>query len=154
MSMLSLHWKSLVVFMLLAFAAGAIGSLAMPDAWYAALAKPSFNPPNWIFAPVWTALFVLMALAAWRVYVRSGLHGAVILWAVQLACNALWSPLFFGLHSIVLALADVVLLLALVLATTIAFFARDRLAGLLMLPYVGWVSFATLLTLAIYRLNP
>lgn len=152
--MVTSHWKSLVVFLLLAFAAGACGSLAPPDAWYAALAKPSFNPPNWIFAPVWTALFVLMAVAAWRVYLRTGLRGAIILWAVQLLCNALWSPLFFGLHSIALALADVVLLLALVLATTIAFFARDRLAGLLMLPYVGWVSFAALLTLAIYRLNP
>lgn len=146
-------WKSLAVFLVLAFAAGAIGSLAMPDAWYAGLNKPAFNPPGWIFAPVWTALFVLMAIAAWRVYLRAGMATAVVLWLVQLAFNAIWSPLFFGLHSITLALVDVAMLLALVLATTMVFFQRDRAAGLLMLPYVAWVSFATLLTFSIYRLN-
>lgn len=146
-------WKSLAVFLVLAFAAGAIGSLAMPDAWYAGLNKPAFNPPGWIFAPVWTALFVLMAIAAWRVYLRAGLATAIVLWLIQLGFNAIWSPLFFGLHSITLALADVALLLVLVLATTMLFFQRDRAAGLLMLPYVAWVSFATLLTFSIYRLN-
>jgi tryptophan-rich sensory protein len=146
-------WKSLAVFLVLAFAAGGIGSLATPDAWYAGLNKPSFNPPGWIFAPVWAALFVLMAIAAWRVYLLAGLAAAVVLWLVQLVFNAIWSPLFFGLHSITLALVDVALLLALVLATTMVFFQRDRAAGLLMLPYVAWVSFATLLTFSIYRLN-
>lgn len=148
------HWKSLIAFLLLAFAAGGIGSMAMPDAWYASLSKPAFNPPNWIFAPVWTALFALMAIAAWRVYARAGMCAAVVLWGVQLVFNAIWSPLFFGLHNIALALADILLLLALVLATTIAFFRRDRAAGALLVPYLAWVSFATLLTAAIFRLNP
>lgn len=147
------RWQSLVVFLLLAFAAGAAGSLAHPDAWYAALAKPSFNPPNAIFAPVWSALFVLMAIAAWRVYVRAGVGLPLALWGAQLIVNALWSPLFFGAHAIVLALIDVAVLLALVLATTLAFWRVDRAAGALLLPYVAWVAFATLLTAAILRLN-
>lgn len=147
------HWKSLVVLLLLAFAAAGVGSLAMPDAWYAALNKPSFNPPNWLFAPVWTLLFVLMALAAWRVYVRTGIGAAIVLWGAQLAINASWSPLFFGAHAIALALIDVGVLLIVVVATTVAFFRHDRLAGALMLPYVAWVGFATLLTAAIWRLN-
>jgi len=148
------HWKSLLVFLLLAFAAGGVGSLAMPDAWYAALAKPSFNPPNGVFAPVWTALFVLMAVAAWRVYRHAGFGAAIALWLAQLVFNAAWSPLFFGLHRIGLALADIVVLLALILATSIAFFRIDRIAAALLLPYLAWVAFATALTLAIFRLNP
>ena len=148
------HWKSLLVFLLLAFAAGGVGSLAMPDAWYAALAKPSFNPPNGVFAPVWTALFVLMAVAAWRVYRHAGFGAAIALWLAQLVFNAAWSPLFFGLHRIGLALADIVVLLALILATSIAFFRIDRTAAALLLPYLAWVAFATALTLAIFRLNP
>ena len=148
------HWKSLLVFLLLAFAAGGVGSLAMPDAWYAALGKPSFNPPNGVFAPVWTALFVLMAVAAWRVYRHAGFGAAIALWLAQLVFNAAWSPLFFGLHRIGLALADIVVLLALILATSIAFFRIDRTAAALLLPYLAWVAFATALTLAIFRLNP
>ena len=148
------HWKSLLVFLLLAFAAGGVGSLAMPDAWYAALGKPSFNPPNGVFAPVWTALFVLMAVAAWRVYRHAGFGAAIALWLAQLVFNAAWSPLFFGLHRIGLALADIVVLLALILATSIAFFRIDRIAAALLLPYLAWVAFATALTLAIFRLNP
>jgi benzodiazapine receptor len=146
-------WKSLVAFLLLVAAAGAVGALAPADAWYAALAKPSFNPPAWVFAPVWTALYVLIAVAAWRAYVRRGFDAAIGLWLVQLACNAAWSPLFFGLHAIGLALADVVVLLALVAITTVAFMRRDRIAGMLMLPYLAWVAFATLLTIALFRLN-
>jgi len=148
------RWRSLIVFLLLAFAAGAIGSLATPDAWYAGLVKPSFNPPSAVFAPVWTILYILMAAAAWRVYVRVGLDVAIVLWLVQLVFNAIWSPLFFGLHDVALALADIIVLLAFVLATTIAFARRDRLAFALMVPYLGWVSFATALMIAIARLNP
>jgi tryptophan-rich sensory protein len=148
------NWKSLIVFILLAALAGAAGSLAMPDAWYAALAKPSFNPPNWIFAPVWSVLYFLMAIAAWRVHRIAGFCAAIALWLAQLVCNAAWSPLFFGLHRVDFALADILVLLALIVATTIAFFRKDRTAGALMVPYVAWVSFATLLTWSIWRLNP
>ena len=148
------RWKALIVFLLLAFAAGGVGSLAMPDAWYEALSKPSFNPPNWVFAPVWTALFVLMAVAAWRVYRRDGFGPAIGLWLAQLVFNAAWSPLFFGAHRIALALADIIVLLALIVATTVAFFRHDRIAGALLLPYLAWVAFATVLTFSIFRLNP
>ena len=147
------RWKSLLLFLALALGAGVIGSLAMPDAWYASLAKPSFNPPNWIFAPVWTALYLLMAIAAWRVYQRAGVTTAIVLWGTQLVANAAWSPLFFGLHTIGAALVDIGLLLALVLATTLAFFRHDRVARLMMVPYVVWVSFASVLNFSIYRLN-
>jgi tryptophan-rich sensory protein len=147
------HWKSLVVFLALVALAAFAGSQAQPDAWYASIAKPSFNPPNWIFAPVWTTLYVLMAVAAWRVWVRSGLSAAVVLWGVQLVLNAIWSPLFFELHRIDLALADIVALLVLLIATVVAFFRIDRVAGWLMVPYLAWVAFATVLTGAIFRLN-
>lgn len=147
------QWKSLIAFVALVAVAAACGSLALPDAWYAALAKPSFNPPNAIFAPVWTVLYVLIAVAAWRVWRVAGLCAAIVLWLVQLACNAIWSPLFFGAHRIDLALADILLLDALVVATTAQFFRRDRIAGWLLVPYLAWIAFATVLTAAIWRLN-
>jgi len=148
------HWKSLLLFLLLTAAAAAIGSMAMPDAWFAGLRKPAFNPPNWVFAPVWTALYACMAVAAWRVYRRVGaVDAAIVLWLAQLACNALWSPLFFGLHRVGLALVDIGVLLALVAAASMAFFRRDRTAGALMLPYLAWVAFATVLNAAIWQLN-
>jgi benzodiazapine receptor len=146
--------EGLLLFLLLAAIAGAIGSPAVPDAWYAALAKPSFNPPNWIFAPVWTLLYIGMAIAAWRVYRAAGWDAALGTWVAQLVFNGAWSPLFFGLHRIDLALADIRVPLALVVKTTALFFRRDRIAGSLMVPYAAWVSFATLLTGSIGRLNP
>ena len=120
--------------------------------WYAGLHKPSFNPPNGIFAPVWTALYLLMAIAAWRVWRKAGLR-PLGLYAVQLALNGAWSFIFFGAHAIGAALAEIVLLLALVLATIGSFWGKDRVAGLLFLPYAGWVLFALALNAAIWRLN-
>jgi benzodiazapine receptor len=147
-------WKGLLMFLAFVAIAGAMGTLALPDAWYVALAKPSFNPPNWIFPPVWTLLYVLMAIAAWRVYRAAGWCTALGAWIAQLVFNGAWSPLFFGLHRIGWALADIIVLLALVVTTTVLFFRRDRIAGSLMVPYAAWVAFATLLTLTIWRLNP
>jgi tryptophan-rich sensory protein len=148
------RWKSLAGFIALVAIVAAAGSLSTPDAWYAALAKPSFNPPNWIFAPVWTLLYLGMAVAAWRVYRIDGWTTALWLWLAQLVVNGLWTPLFFGLHRIDLALADIVVLDLLVIATIVAFVRRDRIAGALLVPYLAWTSFATLLTAAIFRLNP
>jgi len=144
---------SLVLFLLLAFAAGFIGSRFLPGAWYAQLVKPPFNPPNWIFAPVWTALYAIMAVAAWRVWQRRGADLAIRLWLVQLVLNAAWSWLFFGRHNLGGALVEIVALLALVVATTVAFWRRDRLAGGLMLPYAAWVAFATVLNASLWYLN-
>ena len=135
---------------------GLFASLFRPGEWYQALARPSWTPPDWLFAPVWAVLYVAMAVAAWRVWRRGGLAGArtaLALFALQLALNAAWSWVFFGLHRIGLGLADLVLLLLVLLATTVAFFRHDRVAGWLLVPYVAWASFATALNAAIWRLN-
>jgi benzodiazapine receptor len=130
----------------------AIGFVTRPDAWYAALVKPSFNPPNWLFGPVWTTLYVMIAVAGWRVW-RGGDSAALRLWWVQLALNFAWSPAFFAMRNIGLALI-IVLLLLLTIALFVRYaWGRDRTAALLFLPYAAWVSFASLLNAAIYLLN-
>jgi benzodiazapine receptor len=123
--------------------------------WYAGLAKPSFNPPNWIFGPVWFALYALMAVAVWRIIGTSApqKRAALILFFVQLAFNAAWSWLFFGLHAPLLGLCDIVPQWLLVVATMLVFWRIDRLAGLCLLPLTFWVAFASLLNFEIWRLN-
>ena len=145
---------SLVGFLVLTLAAAFVASRFLPDAWYAALQKPAFNPPNWVFPPAWSVLYVLMAIAAWRVWKRDGLSAAIVLWVVQLLFNAAWMWLFFGLHRPGVALADIVMLLALIVALTFAFWRRDRWAGGLLVPYVAWVAFAAVLNHALWQLNP
>ena len=146
-------WKSLIVFILITAVAAATGTISQPDAWFNALAKPSFMPPTSLFAPVWSVLYFLMAVAAWRVYRLEGIRAAIVLWFVQLVANAVWTPLFFGLHRVDFALADILALVVLLVATTIAFFRRDRVGGSLLVPYLAWVCFATALTYAIWKLN-
>jgi benzodiazapine receptor len=142
-------------------AAGAIGSLAVRDpgfsSWYAALQKPGFTPPGWVFGPVWTVLYLLMGVAAFLVW-QKGLGTRVVrialLWfLVQLALNAAWTPVFFGLHRIGLAVAVIVLLWAAILVTMYYFFRVARSAGMLLVPYLFWVSFAAVLNAAIWHLN-
>jgi len=147
-------WKGLIVFLCATFAVAALGSLWPPDAWYQQLSKPFFNPPAWVFAPAWTLLYALMAVAAWRVYRAAGWGVALWLWTVQLALNAAWTPLFFGLRRIDLAMLDIVVLDLVVIATVGAFFRHDRVAGWMLIPYLAWIGFATLLTMTILRLNP
>lgn len=143
----------------LTLAVGAVGGLATASSvgtWYAALAKPAFNPPNWVFGPVWTSLYILMAIAAWRVYRASAgraRRAALRLYAAQLALNLGWSLLFFGLRQPPLALAELAVLIAAVLGTTVLFWRVDRPAGLLLIPYLLWISFAFLLNWEIVRLN-
>lgn len=140
-------------------AVGAIGGAVTSSSvgtWYQQLRKPSFNPPDWVFAPVWTTLYIAMAVAAWRVWRERGLQGArfeLSLFAAQLALNLGWSILFFGLRQIGGALVEIVLLLAAIVATAVAFRRIDGIAALLLVPYVAWVAFATLLTAALWRLN-
>jgi tryptophan-rich sensory protein len=122
--------------------------------WYAGLTKPSFNPPNWVFAPVWTTLYVLMGIAAARVWKQTGFGLGIQFWGAQLVLNFLWSAIFFWQHRIGLALADMAALWLLILATLVLFWRRDRLAGLLFVPYLAWVSFAFALNLSIWQLNP
>jgi benzodiazapine receptor len=128
--------------------------------WYAALAKPSFNPPNWIFAPVWTALYGFMAIAAWLVWrtpklgvTAASRRAGLILFVIQLCLNALWTPLFFRFHQLLAALIVIVFLWVAIVLATVRFWQVDRLAGVLMLFYLAWVSFATALNFEIYRLN-
>lgn len=150
------QWLGLGGFLLLTFAAAAIGSQFMPGEWYARLAKPSWTPPSWLFGPVWTLLYVLMAVAAWLVWKDRGFAGArvaLVLYSVQLAFNAAWSWLFFGLQRPGLAFAEILVLWIAILATLIAFWRHRALAGALLVPYLAWVSFATALNLAIWRLN-
>ena len=150
--------RPLLVFLILTLAVGASASLftepSIPT-WYAGLKHPAFAPPNWVFAPVWTTLYVLMAVAAWRVWRVAGIRSLEIgLYALQLLFNFAWSGLFFGAHQIGLALADIAVSLPLILAATILFWRRDRVAGLLMLPYLGWTGFAAALNQAFWALNP
>ena len=141
------------------FAAAALGALASVDAsdFYAQLARPAWAPPASWFGPVWTVLYLLMAVAAWLVWRRAGwarARGALLLYLAQLPVNALWSWLFFAWREGALAMADVVVLWALIAATMVAFWRHHRAAGAMLLPYLAWVSFATALTYAIWQLNP
>ncbi len=133
-----------------------LASWAQPDGWYAALAKPAWNPPGWLFGPVWTALYVLMGVAAWLVWRRGGWRAQrrPLGWFVaQLALNALWTPLFFGFHRIDLALLEIVVLWGAIVAMIAAFARTSALAAWLLAPYLAWVSFATFLTFTLWRLN-
>jgi translocator protein len=118
--------------------------------WFPTLVKPSFNPPSWLFAPVWTTLYIMMAVAAWLVWLRKG---SLALFYVQLALNFTWSLLFFGLHSPVMALVDIVTMWVLILLTLLGFWKVDARAGWLLVPYLAWVSFASVLNASIWWLN-
>jgi len=145
-----------VVALIVTFAASAVGAFVRPDAWYEALTKPALTPPNWVFGPVWFTLYALMAIAAWRVWRKSNLHAArwpLGFFVAQLACNALWSILFFGWHRPDLAFFDIIALWLAIAMTLRLFWQQDRLAGSLLIPYLLWVSFASYLNFAIWRLN-
>lgn len=148
------RWLALVAWIALPFVAAAIGGRVTDPAWYLTLERPAWAPPAWLFGPVWTALYFMMGLAAWLIWSRHGFAGAALpLFLVQLVLNAAWSWIFFGLRRPDLAFAEIVLLWLLVLATLIAFWRRQRVAGLLLAPYLIWVTFAAALNFAIWRLN-
>jgi tryptophan-rich sensory protein len=154
------RWLWLVFWLVLCLAAGVLGSFATAPkipSWYAGLIKPSFSPPNWIFAPVWTLLYITMAVAVWRVSTRDidaeMRKRAVLTFLGQLGLNALWPPAFFGLESPRLALFVIIALVSALALTVVVFFRVDRIAGMLLLPCLAWVAFATLLNAAIVALN-
>lgn len=132
-----------------------IGALTGPDAWFAQLRKPSFNPPNGVFGPVWTVLYVLIAVAGWRVWTRRSELGQLplVLWGLQLAANFLWSPTFFTAHRMDFALVVIVALLIAILAFVVATARREAAAAALFIPYAAWVAFATTLNAAFLALN-
>ena len=131
----------------------AIGFLTAPGEWYAGLAKPPFNPPNWVFAPVWTVLYVLIAVAGWRTFERDRSSWPMKLWWAQLVLNFLWSPAFFAAHRIGLALLVILLLLAAILAFLVMSWRQSRVAAWLFAPYAAWVAFAAVLNGSIWLLN-
>ena len=143
-----------VVFLLLTFAVASFGALFLPGPWYAAHAKPAWTPPSWLFGPVWTVLYVMIAMAAWLVWrERQRVDSPLLLWGAQLALNGVWSWLFFGLERPGLAALDIVVLLVTITITVIAFARVSRVAALLLAPYLAWVAFATALNIAIWHLN-
>lgn len=149
-------WLGLGAWIGITFVAAAVGSQFQPGAWYADLAKPAWTPPSVVFAPVWTLLYLLMAVSAWLVW-REAEGSASILplsvYVLQLAVNAAWSWLFFGLHQIGWALVDIVVLWGLIALTLGLFWRRSRTAGLLLVPYLLWVGYAAALNLELLRLN-
>jgi benzodiazapine receptor len=145
---------TLLAFLLLVVGGGlALGAFNIPGGWYEALEKPWFNPPNWLFGPAWTTLYVLIAIAGARSFARDRGSPAMKAWWAQLAFNFLWSPVFFTLHAVGAALVVVVAMLVSILAFILLTRRVDLLSALLFVPYLLWVSFATALNAAILWLN-
>jgi tryptophan-rich sensory protein len=135
-------------------AAAATGSMIKPGEWYKNLSKPWWTPPGWVFPVVWTALYILIALAGMRVAQIAGSGQATALWSLQIALNTLWTPVYFGLHRIRSAMVVMVCLWLSVAACTLVFLQLDQIAGLLFLPYLLWVTIAGALNFSTMRLNP
>ena len=152
-------WLSLVPFLLACFAAAGVGSVATSGSvktWYPQLNKPEWNPPNWVFGPVWTILYAMMAISVWLVWRETGWAGAKLpltLFAIQLFLNTMWSILFFGMHAIGAAFADILLLWMMIVATAVAFSSVSFLAAWLLIPYLTWVAFASYLNFRIWQMN-
>jgi translocator protein len=149
-------WLVLAGFIALCLGAGFVASSATMQSvveWYPTLNKPSWTPPNWLFAPVWTVLYIMMAVAAWLVWRAGNSKTALFLFFGQLLLNVAWSFLFFGAQSPLLGLINIVLMWLAIAITIFAFAMRSRLAAFLMVPYICWVSLATALNASIYMLN-
>ena len=132
------------------------GAIFRPGAWYERLAKPAWRPPNWLFAPVWSLLYLMIAASGWLVWRVAGFSGGagpLAVYALQLGLNAAWTPVFFGLHRIWLGFGTICLLWLAIAATVVVFYPVSPTAALLLLPYLAWVSFAAALNYAIWRLN-
>jgi translocator protein len=150
----------IIVSVLICFLAGGIGTIFTSSAiptWYASLNKPPFSPPNWIFAPVWTTLYLLMGIALYLIW-KKGLktkkvRDAVYVFVIQLVLNAAWSPIFFGAHNILLALLIIVIVWIYILKTIRLFAKINSTASYLLYPYLAWVSFATILNFSVWFLN-
>ncbi|MEM9358053.1 MAG: TspO/MBR family protein [Pseudomonadota bacterium] len=148
--------RVLTLFLFLALVMGGgltIGYLTRPGEWYLQLAKPSFNPPGWIFGPVWTVLYVMIAVAGWRLWYAAEAGLARVLWWLQLVLNFSWSPAFFAVNQIGAALAIIVVLLITIVSLIALTWRQDRTTALLLVPNAAWVAFATALNTAIFQLN-
>jgi translocator protein len=151
----------LIISIIVVFIGGAIGNfftIAEITTWYTTLAKPAWTPPNWVFGPVWTTLYILMGIALYLVWSkgleRKDVKIAIGIFAVQLILNTLWSIIFFGLHSLLGGLIAIIILWIAILANIIVFYRISKPAGLLLVPYIMWVTIASYLTYSVYLLNP
>lgn len=143
-----------IAFMIIVSGIGVlIGLTNLPGDWYAGLAKPAFNPPNWIFGPVWAILYILIGVAGARIWIRAKSSNVMIIWFAQMILNFSWSPTFFGAQNISAALLIILAMLALIIAFIVKARRIDKLASLYFIPYALWVSFAALLNLSLYLLN-
>ncbi len=144
---------ALAGFIAITFCAPLAGMFSLPGSWYAALDKPSWNPPAWIFGPAWTLLYTLMAIAAWIVWKHDGWRRPLRLYFVQLLLNAAWTPIFFGAHQLGWALVDILALWVAILLTLLGFHKVTRTAAWLFMPYLAWVTFAAFLNFTLWRIN-
>lgn len=152
-----IDWKALLVSIIICNLAGAIGSIftfeAIPN-WYATLTKPSFSPPNWVFGPVWTTLYLLMGISAYLIWEKSKKFNMPLkIFALQLFLNALWSFIFFGMKNPALAFLEIIALWLSVAYTIVLFYKLDKRAAYLLLPYIAWITFASVLNYFIWKLN-
>jgi translocator protein len=152
-------WIALIVSIIIAFGAAAIGGLSTTKSiptWYRTLRKPWFNPPDWAFGPVWTILYLLMAVAAWLVWSENAVAPVLLplaFYGIQLALNTLWSYIFFARKEIDKAFVEIIALWIMILITTVLFWNVSQLAGVLMIPYISWVSIASALNYRVWKLN-
>ena len=148
-----MFWLIFSIFLAACLGAGATGGLFPPGSWYRSLAKPSWTPPNWVFPVTWMVLYVCMAAAGARAAVLPDNGVAMALWALQIAFNSLWTPVFFGLRRIRMGMAVIVVLWLTVFAAMLALWQVDTIAGLLFVPYLGWVTIAAALNASVWNLN-
>jgi tryptophan-rich sensory protein len=149
-----MDWTLFAIFLAAAMAAGTTGAVFEPGAWYKQLAKPRWTPPGWAFPLVWTVLYIAMAVAAARVAPLEGSAHAMAFWALQIAFNTLWTPIFFGLRRMRFALGVMAGLWIAVAGTMVLMWPLDRIAALLFVPYLAWVSVAGMLNFTVMRMNP
>ena len=148
---------ALLGFIAACFLAAMTGAFFRPGEWYKRLKKPSWRPPNRLFAPVWTILYVMIAISGWLVWQEAGVDGAALplaVYALQLVLNAAWTPIFFGLHRPDLGFVDIILVWPSIVVTIVLFIPIHVGAALLLVPYLSWVTFATALNFAVWRLHP
>ena len=149
-----MDWTLFAIFLATCFAAGSTGALFEPGKWYESLAKPSWTPPNWLFPVAWSTLYICIAVAAARVAPVDGSHYAMAFFALQIALNTLWTPVFFGLKRMGAGMVVLVALWVAVAATLASFWSLDWIAGLLFVPYLVWVTVAGALNYSVWRMNP
>lgn len=153
------RWLGLPAWIAIAFVPSATAAFVDTGPWYESLNRPAWTPPSWVFGPVWTLLYLLMGIAAWRVWARHGFGDraarvGLLLFLVHLVFNAAWTVLFFGLHLLTAAAVEIVVLWGMILALVVLFWARDRIAGALLLPYLLWVTYAVSLSVGFAVMNP